>query len=94
MKLFSSRDLSIHPSVSSSIHGWHHTKKKTLAEINNLPSPPLRMCHCLGKACLAPGRGRGGGTPKILIPILATNPTYTSTKNYIYEFQIAFISKT
>jgi hypothetical protein len=26
---------SIHTSVSSSIHGWHHTGKKTLAEINN-----------------------------------------------------------
>jgi hypothetical protein len=24
----------IHPSVSSSIHGWHHTGKKTFAEIN------------------------------------------------------------
>jgi hypothetical protein len=30
------------------------------------------MCRCLGKACLAPG----GGTPKILISISATNPTY------------------
>jgi hypothetical protein len=29
-----------HPSVPSSIHGWHHTGKKTLAEINNHP-PPL-----------------------------------------------------
>jgi hypothetical protein len=28
------------PSISSSIYGWHHTRKKTLAEINNLP-PPL-----------------------------------------------------
>ncbi len=26
---------SIHPSVPSSIHAWHHTGKKTLAEINN-----------------------------------------------------------
>ena len=30
------------------------------------------MCHCLGKACPA----QGGGTPKILISISATNPTY------------------
>ncbi len=30
------------------------------------------MCCCLGKACPAPGRG----TPKILISILPTNPTY------------------
>jgi hypothetical protein len=30
------------------------------------------MCCCLGKACPAPG----GGTPKILISISATNPTY------------------
>jgi hypothetical protein len=44
-----------HPSVLSSIHGWHHTGKKTLAAINT----PLRMCHCLGKACLAGGGGWG-----------------------------------
>jgi hypothetical protein len=37
-----SRDPSIHPSIPSSIHGWHHTRKKTLAEINK---PPLRMCN-------------------------------------------------
>ncbi len=43
---------SIHPFVSSSIHGWHHTGKKTLTEINN--PPPLCMCRCLGKACPAP----------------------------------------
>jgi hypothetical protein len=30
---------SIHPSIQSSIHGWHHIGKKTLVEINN-PSPP------------------------------------------------------
>jgi hypothetical protein len=65
-----SRDPFIHPSVPSSIHGWHHIGKKTLIEINN-PSPLLRMCCCLGKAC--PGLG---GTPKILISISATNPTY------------------
>jgi hypothetical protein len=46
VKLFSSRDASIHPFVLSSINGWHHTGKKTLAEINN-PPPPLRMCRCL-----------------------------------------------
>ncbi len=43
--------LFIHPFVMSSIYGWHHTRKKTLAKINN---PPLRMCHYLGKACPAP----------------------------------------
>jgi hypothetical protein len=32
---------SIHPSLPSSIHGWHHTRKKTLAEINNPP------CTCV-----------------------------------------------
>ncbi len=37
-----------------SYHGWHHIGKKTLEEINN-PPPPLHMCRCLGKACLAPG---------------------------------------
>jgi hypothetical protein len=41
-----------------SIHGWHHTGKKTLTEINIPPSP--RMCQCLGKVCLAPGGGGGG----------------------------------
>ncbi len=35
--------------VLSSIHG-------TLAKINK-PPPPLRMCRCLGKACLAGGGG-------------------------------------
>jgi len=38
--------------------------------------------------------GPRGGTPKILISISAANPTYILTKNYIYGFQIAFISKT
>ncbi len=28
---------SIHPSVLSSIHGWHHTRKKILAKLNNPP---------------------------------------------------------
>jgi hypothetical protein len=46
-----------HPSISSFIHGWHHTRKKTLAEINN---PPLRICRCLRKACPA----RRGGHPQ------------------------------
>jgi hypothetical protein len=36
-----SHDRTIHPSVPSSIHGWHHIGKKTLAEINN---PPLCAC--------------------------------------------------
>jgi hypothetical protein len=91
-EVFSSHDLSIHPSirlsVPSSIYGWHHTRKKTLVEINN-PLPPLRMCCCLRKACPAPG----GGTPKILISILGTNPTYilhTMPKN-IQEHMCALI---
>ncbi len=33
------------------------------------------MNHYLGKACPTPGGGQGG-TPKILISISATNPTY------------------
>jgi len=37
---------------------------------------------------------REGGTPKILISISATNPTYILTKKIKYGFQIAFISKT
>jgi hypothetical protein len=36
------------------IHPVIHTGKKTLAQIN---TPPLRMCHCLGKACPAPVSG-------------------------------------
>jgi hypothetical protein len=62
-------------SFDPSIHGWHHTRKKTLAKINN-PPPPLRMCYCLGKACPARGGGGGGGTPKFLLSISAANPTY------------------
>ncbi len=34
---------SIHPSVSSSIHGWHHTWEKTLVEINNPPSAHVSL---------------------------------------------------
>jgi hypothetical protein len=63
--------LFIHLSVPSSIHGCHHTRKKTMAEINN-PPPPRYMCRCLEKACPA----RGGFIPKILISISATNPIY------------------
>ncbi len=33
---------SIHPSVPSSIHGWHHIGKKTLTEINN-PTPSAHV---------------------------------------------------
>ncbi len=51
---------SIHPSVSSSIHGWHHTAKKTPIEINN---PPLAHVSLSRKGVPSPG----GGTPKILI---------------------------
>ncbi len=32
-----------HLSVPSSIHGWHHTGKKTLAEINNTPSAHVSL---------------------------------------------------
>jgi hypothetical protein len=35
--------LSIHPFVPSSIHGWHHTRKKTLPEINNTPPPSAHV---------------------------------------------------
>ncbi len=66
-EIFSSCDPSIHPSIPSSIHGWHHTRNKTLAEINN--PPLLHLCHCLGKACPAPRgsdiniRPKGPNTP-------------------------------
>jgi hypothetical protein len=33
----------VHPSVPSSIHGWHHTGKKTLAKINNPPSAHVSL---------------------------------------------------
>ncbi len=45
---------SIHPSVPSSIHGWHHTGKKTLAEINNPPSAHVSMSR---KGMPGPGLG-------------------------------------
>ncbi len=64
------RNEAFHPSIPSSIHGWHHTGKKTLVEINNpAPRAPLRMCCCLGKACPALGgsniniRPKGPNTP-------------------------------
>jgi hypothetical protein len=31
------------PSIPSSIHGWHHTGKKTLAEVNNPPPPSAHV---------------------------------------------------
>jgi hypothetical protein len=58
-----------------------------LAEINNPP-----FAHVLLSRKSMPGPK--GGTPKILKSISATNPTYILTKNYIYGFQIAYISKT
>jgi hypothetical protein len=45
------------------------------------------MCHCLGKACLAPG----GGTPKILIS--ATNPTYICRLRFFSHGQYVAISR-
>jgi hypothetical protein len=55
---------SIHPSIPSSIHGWHHTGKKTLTEINT----PLSVHVSLSRKGI-PGPKGGGGTPKILISI-------------------------
>jgi len=78
-----------HHMTHPSIHGWHHTGKKTLVKINNPPSGH----ESLSRKGMA-GPAGGGATPKILISILATNPTYILTKIYIYGFQIAFISKT
>jgi hypothetical protein len=69
VKLFHVICPSIHLFVSSSIHGWHHTEKKTLAKINNPPS-----AHVLLSKKGMPGPR--GGTPKILISISTTNPTY------------------
>ncbi len=56
-----------HPSVPSSIHGWHHTGKKTLAA----PPLPPSLCTCVTvqeRHAWPPGEG-GGGIPKILISI-------------------------
>jgi hypothetical protein len=36
-----------HPSVPSSIHGWHHTGKKTLAEINTPPPTHVSLVSSL-----------------------------------------------
>jgi hypothetical protein len=58
---------SIHPSVPSSIHGWHHTGKKILTEINN-PPPPSAHVSLSRKGMPGPR----GGTPKILISILSS----------------------
>jgi hypothetical protein len=95
---------SVHPSIPSSIHGWHHTGKKTLAEINN---PPLPSAHVsLSKKGMPGPRGGGGGQPQyFFIKIkkkpkknfninINNKPNIYFNKNYIYEFQIAFISKT
>jgi hypothetical protein len=53
--------LFIHPFVMSSIYGWHHTGKKTLAKINNplfahvslfrkgIPSPKVLIVKRLGQ---------------------------------------------
>jgi hypothetical protein len=54
---FSSCDSSIHPFVPSSIHGWHHIRKKTLAEINN----PLLSVHVSLSRKGMPGPEWGGG---------------------------------
>jgi hypothetical protein len=72
---FSSCDSFIHPFVSSSIHGWHHRGKKTLAEINN----PTPSAHVLlsRKGMSSPM----GGTPKILISISAAISQVTSSAN-------------
>jgi hypothetical protein len=66
--------LFIHSSVLSSIHGWHHTAKKTLAEVNNPTPPTPLLCACI--AVYKRHARPQGGTPKILISISATNPTY------------------
>jgi hypothetical protein len=71
---------SIHPSVLSFIHGWHHTGKKTLTEINNPLPPPLRMCRCLGKAC--PGPGRGGHPQDFDINIVL---------NFLFKWHLGYI---
>jgi tRNA U34 5-methylaminomethyl-2-thiouridine-forming methyltransferase MnmC len=54
-----SSDPSIHPSVLSSIHGWHHTRKKTLAEINK--PPPFAHASMSRKGMPGP---RGGAPPR------------------------------
>jgi hypothetical protein len=44
-------NLFIHPSVLSFIHGWHHTGKKTLAEINNTPLCANKQTKHLWNVC-------------------------------------------
>jgi hypothetical protein len=48
--------LFIHPSVLSSIHGWHHTGKKNVAEINN----PASVHVSLSRKGMSSPKGRGG----------------------------------
>jgi hypothetical protein len=64
----------VHPSISSSIHGWHHTRKKTLTEINN--SPPFAHVSLSRKGMPAPR----GGTPKILISILVQTSRFSMAR--------------
>ncbi len=62
-----------HPSIRPVIHPWMASyREENPGRNNSPPPPPLRMCRYLGKAC----PDRGGGTPKILISISTTNPTY------------------
>jgi hypothetical protein len=46
-------DLSIHPSISSFIHGWHHIGKKTLTKLNN--PPPSAHVSLSKKGIPSPG---------------------------------------
>jgi len=63
-------------------------KKKTLAEIDN-PPPPLAHVSLSRKSM--PDQG---GHPQDFDINISNKPNIYLTKNYIYGFQIAFISKT
>ncbi len=53
----------IHPSILSSIHGWHHTGKKILTEINN-PSPLSAHVSLSKKGMPDP---KGGAPPRFWV---------------------------
>jgi hypothetical protein len=69
----------IHPSVPSSIHGWHHTGKKTLTEINK---PPL-CAHVLLSRKGMPGP-RGGHPQGFDITIVV---------NFLFEWHLGYICR-
>jgi hypothetical protein len=71
----------IHPSIPSSIHGWHHTGKKTLTEINNAtPLPPSVHVSLSRKGVPGP---RGGHPQDFDINIVVNFPIQVAFGLYL-----------